>query len=419
MVRRYDPEQRFRFMRRVAALRAEASTSSLVAPASDDALWRLVRDSCQVEIPRAVHPDCEGRHIAPFTAFTDAFFGRQPTAVWIGSRGLGGKTFLLALLAASEAAWLGAPVSLFAGSEEQGRIAYSYLAEFWGRAGAPSQLLAGAPSKTELRLRNGGGVFLHRGSARSARGQHRPRLRIDEADEFKLARSDRTRIEVLDDALGQPMTQGGVSPQTLIASTWHHHDGAMALLLRRLREGELEGAVYEWCYKESMQRVVDGAAVGWLPESDFEAMRARMTSQQFAVEVALQEPRAEDLAIARDAVDAMWDPDFNEAVRRGRLSEPFRGAPGEYIELPCCRDYDPAEGPHRHDRYATGCDWGRKRDYTAIVTYRTDLDDGHWWLVGWRSIRGGPGHTWSSASTNGSSASPGWPPLTAPASVMS
>ena len=379
---------RLDFLREMAELRARAADHLRPAPRDDDELWVYVRETWGVEIPRLVHPDCSGVHAAPFTAFADAYFARIPTAVWIGSRGLGGKTFLLALLAATEAATLGAEVSILGGSEEQARIAYRYVGKFWGLTSAPRQLLERSSTRAELRLSNGGGIFVHRASSRSARGQHRPRLRVDEADEFKLARTDRSRIEVLDDALGQPMTQGEVSPQTLIASTWHHHDGAMARLLRRLRSGELDGAAYEWCYKESLRRTVADELVGWLPEADVEAMRGRMTRQQFEVEVALQEPRAEDLAIARGAVDEMWSERWNSAARAGVSAEPFRGAPGEYIELPCCAEYDPKEGPHRHHRYATGCDWGRKRDFTAIVTYRVDTESGNWWLVAWEIDQG-------------------------------
>ncbi len=379
---------RLKFVSRMAEVRAQSPTEVWPPPGNDQELWEYVRDTWGVEIPRLVHPDCEGRHRAPFAAFADAYFSRVSTTLWIGSRGLGGKTFLLALLTATEAATLGAEVSLLAGSEEQARIAFQYCGKFWELPSAPRRLLERSSTKAELRLSNGGGIYVHSASSRSARGQHRPRLRVDEADEFKLARTDRSRIEVLDDALGQPMTQGEVTPQTLIASTWHYHDGAMARLLRRIRSGELDGEAYEWCYKESLKRSVGGEPVGWLPESDVEAMRGRMTQQQFAVEVALQEPRAEDLAIARAAVDEMWSEDWNSAARAGASSAPFRGAPGEYIELPCCAEYDPEEGPHRHHRYATGCDWGRRRDFTVIVTYRTDFDDGHWWLVGWEADQG-------------------------------
>ena len=45
---------------------------------------------------------CEG-HVAPAQAFLDALFARAPVALWIASRGFGGKTSLLALLAAANA----------------------------------------------------------------------------------------------------------------------------------------------------------------------------------------------------------------------------------------------------------------------------------------------------------------------------
>ena len=45
---------------------------------------------------------CEG-HVAPAKAFCDALRARAPVALWIASRGFGGKTFLLALLAAANA----------------------------------------------------------------------------------------------------------------------------------------------------------------------------------------------------------------------------------------------------------------------------------------------------------------------------
>lgn len=48
-------------------------------------------------------------------------------------RGFAGKTFVLAVLAATEAVALGASVSLLAASEEQGRIGLDYLTRIWER----------------------------------------------------------------------------------------------------------------------------------------------------------------------------------------------------------------------------------------------------------------------------------------------
>ena len=58
---------------------------------------------------------------------------RVPFALWIGSRGLAGKTYLLGLLIATELATLGTGVSLFGGSREQAVIAFDYARRFWER----------------------------------------------------------------------------------------------------------------------------------------------------------------------------------------------------------------------------------------------------------------------------------------------
>ena len=355
-------------------------------PATDDELWQFVHDHFGESLVRDVHPDCVARgHVAPFTAFADAYFARVPLVLWIGSRGLAGKTYLLGLLIATEVATLGAGVSLFGGSREQAVIAFDYARRFWERD-TGGALPAARWQARGVAVANGGDLKVHATSRRSARGQHRPRLRIDEADEFELEKLNRERIRVLDDALGQPLPQGEVAAQIVIASTWHRADGPVTLLRQRLESGELVGQIQEWCYRESLQRVVDGVAVGWLEEGTVERKRGDLTREQFRVEVELQEPTAEDRAIDRDAVDRMWDVSFCE-VKDG-VPRPQQGDLGEYIEWPCCRDYDPAAGPHSWHRYATGCDWGRRRDLTAIVTYRTDVDDGFWWLVAWEVDRG-------------------------------
>ena len=61
---------------------------------------------------------CEG-HVAPAKAFCDALFARDPVALWIASRGFGGKTFLLALLAAANAILFETDVIILGGSGQQ------------------------------------------------------------------------------------------------------------------------------------------------------------------------------------------------------------------------------------------------------------------------------------------------------------
>src|SRR5437899_1401415 len=94
-------------------------------PDTDDELWWLVKAMFGVTIPRhAVCPD----HVAPFTAFADAYFGRnsldpdspiRSLALWHGSRGLSGKSFALSILGLTEAFLLGAKVNLLGGSLAQ------------------------------------------------------------------------------------------------------------------------------------------------------------------------------------------------------------------------------------------------------------------------------------------------------------
>ena len=69
----------------------------------DDELWTFLRDQLEIEVQREVHPDCRGKHVAPFEALADAYFGQVPLSLWIASRGFGGKTYLLAALAAVRA----------------------------------------------------------------------------------------------------------------------------------------------------------------------------------------------------------------------------------------------------------------------------------------------------------------------------
>ena len=375
------------------ARNAGKQTLLIDMPKDDEGLWNYVKDHWGIEIPREVHPDCVTRgHVSPFKAFADAYFVRVDTALWLGSRGLSGKTFMLALLAITEQVTLGAGVALIGGSREQSQLAHEYLKKFWELDNAPRYLLLTEPTKREIQLSNGGSSFVHAASTRSARGAHRPRLMLDEADEFDVDRiANPPKIKVLDDAMGQPMEQegaGGVTviPQTVISSTHHKANGPVTLLLKRISEGELDATKYEWCYKETMRRPHptergdDGelVTIGWLSPDEVGRMRGRMNSMQFRIEVELQEPSVEGRAIDSDAVDFLFNEEWGT----------YAGVRGEYLEFPCCDIYviaqrryalDPtAEEPRPcvQHQYVTGADWGRKRDLTAIVTYRVDIPAG-------------------------------------------
>lgn len=397
-------EARFirQYIKRMGAEReriAEDGAIQWEAPQTRDELWEKVRDTWGVEIPREVHPDCVHRgHVAPFTAFADSFFAETeigaliPVSLWLGSRGLSGKTFLLALLAISEQVWLGSEVSLLGGSLEQSQKAHAYTREFWENPNAPHHLLLADPTERRIRLRNGGEEFVHTASTKSVRGAHPQRLRPDEADEMDM--------DVLDSAMGMPMSKNGVRSQVTITSTHHKAKGPVTELKRRMKDGEQDIKLYEWCLMESLQRTNDkGEIVGWLSPEEAELAERRMPHRMWLVEVLLQEPSVEDRAIKSSAIDTAFEPIYGK----------FDGKIGEYIEVPCCKVYierlakytetpwdfgfkKPA--PCRHHQYVTGIDWGRIRDHTVIVTYRTDGADGRWWMVAWESLAGDTESDW-------------------------
>src|SRR3982750_4551276 len=85
-------------------------------PQDDDELWWTVFGLWGYRIPRVAV--CPG-HVAPFTAFCDAYFARSTTAIWKASRGLGGKSRTLGILGLTEAALLGCEVSILGGSSAQ------------------------------------------------------------------------------------------------------------------------------------------------------------------------------------------------------------------------------------------------------------------------------------------------------------
>ena len=101
-------------------------------------------------------------------------------SVWIGSRGLAGKSFLLALLGLTEAVTLGASVNILGGSGEQAKRVHEYMEDFWKKKTAPHSLLMSDPTKRETRLIHGNKIQALMASQASVRGGHPQRLRLDE-----------------------------------------------------------------------------------------------------------------------------------------------------------------------------------------------------------------------------------------------
>jgi hypothetical protein len=277
--------------------------------------------------------------VAPFTAFADAYFARHPVVLWQGSRGLAGKSFLLATLAWLEMVALGAGVSLLGGSGAQSKNVNRYIGRFWSTPLAPRHLLVqGEPGSYETHLTNGGYCRALLASQTSVRGPHVPRLRLDEVDEMALP--------IFDAAMGQPMEgREQIPAQTVLSSTHQNPDGTWTEVKKR---AEAKGwPRYLWCYRETQQ------PHGWLPAAEVARKRFELTDAMWQVEVEQQEPSATDRAITPEAVEAMFDAALGV----------WPGDEGAEIEI---------EPPVAYGVYTTGADWGKKHDRSATVTIRLD-----------------------------------------------
>lgn len=311
-------------------------------PETDEELWEFVDLVWGVRIPRVAV--CPG-HVAPFTAFADAYFCRAQVDIWKASRGFGGKSHLLALLAVTEALTLAADVNVLGGSAAQSLNVHEHTGKFWTAPLAPTHMLLGDPTKYDTNLVNGAHIRALMASQRSVRGPHPQRLRLDEIDEMELA--------ILEAAQGQPMDalrQGKmVLSQTVMSSTHQYPDGTMTAMMRRATEKGW--SLKLWCYKESMGTKDDP---GWLTERQVESKRMEIPVHMWDTEYELQEPAFEGRAIDSAAVDRMFD--INKGKFDGRLDEKLyyaKRVPGA--------------------TYITGVDWAKESDYTIISTYRTDV----------------------------------------------
>ena len=308
---------------------------------TDDELWDAVRDQTGIAIPRVkVCPD----HVAPFTAFADAFFSRHRNIVWHASRGFGGKSVLLATLSFMEGVEQGAAVNLLGGSGEQSQRVHGYMTgedtnlprTFWGYYGAPKDLLLTDPTKKETRLSNGGRIVVLQASTRSVRGPHPQKLRLDECDEMTM--------EIFNAATGQTMSARGIPAQTVMSSTHQYAAGTFTEILRMANERSWP--VYTWCYKETAQ--------GWLPQTEIDEKRGDVSLAMWEVEYDLQEPNPGARAIDPEKVKLMFDKSLGEVS--GEL-----------------RRYYEFEKPEKGAVYVHGADWARKIDNTVIISLRIDV----------------------------------------------
>ena len=290
---------------------------------------------------------CPG-HVAPAQAFCDALRARASVALWIASRGFGGKTFLLALLAAANAILFETDVIILGGSGQQSLRVVEHLHRLWAAGQVPRAWLASEPSLTKTTLAWGNTIQALTASQPAVRGAHPTRLLLDEIDEMKLP--------ILEAAQGQPMDRDGVRAQTVMSSTHQHPDGTVTAMRRRA--AEMGWPVSEWCYRETL------APHGWLTADQVVRKQAELSRTMWAVEYELQEPSAEGRAIDPPAVERMFDATLGTHIPAGDLAHTWRGQPGPPAE----RAWPDPAGAW----YCIGVDWAQKRHDTVAVVVRCD-----------------------------------------------
>lgn len=270
---------------------------------------------------------CEHRgHRTPHEAFHDAYFGRCPVAVWKASRGFGGKSFTLALLAMTEAITLKADVNVLGGSGEQSKRILDSQVKLWQFPNAPRGALNSEPGAMRSELRWGNKIVALLASQKSVRGPHPQRLRMDEVDEMDQ--------DILRSALGQPMSKGPVLSQVVLSSTHQYADGTMTWALEQARI--MGWPIYEWCLEETRE-----ANGGWVAETEIVRKRATMTILDWETEVELQEPTNEDPAIFPEIVGKLFDAQY-------------------HLEA----------APEPGGKYAHGADWAKSVNLTSITSLR-------------------------------------------------
>jgi hypothetical protein len=329
-------------------------------PVDDESLWWTVRVLFGVTIPRTrVCPD----HVAPFTAFADAYFGRNSLlpgsprsgmGIWHASRGLAGKSKTLSVLGLILAYLKGADITILGGSMAQSVNVHDYMRAAMEREALQGMVLD--QTSTKISLTNKGRVRPLTASQRTVRGPHPSILLMDEVDEMELA--------IYDAALGQPMPQPNylgetVATYTVVSSTWQNPEGTFTEILRRAEERDTQ--VYQWCYRESSNSVD-----GWLTEQTIQDKRDSVSAEMFRIEYDLGEPAIGNRAFDGAAVERAFSLKFNP-------TEPLGTGTG-WLSEKTSKDFEEytfAE-PLRHGTYVACADWGKEADKTVIWVARVD-----------------------------------------------
>lgn len=280
------------------------------------------------------------RHQSPWDFFRDVYFSTSERSVFVlkGSRGLAGKSYLMALLGTVIATTLRGDVTILGGSSQQSDRVHGAMAKFWAAPNAPRELVE-QTTTTKTTFKGAHTIEALTASQRSVRGPHPLLLILDEVDEMEW--------KIFEASMGQTMDQHGYPGRTALGSTHQYADKTMSKILAMA--AEKGWPVYEWCWRETCE------PHGWLTVQQVERKRREMTEEMWRVEVELGEPSIEGRAIATEKVERMFMGAEITAL----------GAP----EFPYAEFEPPVQGAH----YVTGGDWGRTKDFVEIATLRDDV----------------------------------------------
>jgi hypothetical protein len=314
-------------------------------PENDDELWQTVHTMWGVTIPRHTcgNPD----HTPPFQAFADAYFNRGTIALWHGSRGLSGKSFMLGILGLTKAVLLGTEVNLLGGSLSQSTNLHIHMRNALDYINAPRYMVE-VESASLIKFTNKAKIHPLTASQKTVRGPHPPFLLLDEIDEMAL--------DIFDAALGQPMPQKNYlgeiqQPYTVACSTWQNPEGTFTEVRRRFEENG--NPIVQWCYQCSANPID-----GWLGQDTIDQKKREIPAEMWRTEYELGEPAIGNRAFNPEAVDRMFSLPM----------EPLREKVAKDFE-----EYTFKE-PERDGFYVASADWGKEQDYTVISVWRGDRD---------------------------------------------
>lgn len=300
---------------------------------------------------------CPG-HTAPGTAICDAYFARSPFAVWLASRGFGGKSTALGALTLMELI-AGMDIITLGGSAQQSARVLEVMNKGWDHRAlyevqgktvelaAPLWALKKRPNTEQTQTIWNNRARALAASETSVRGEHPQRLRLDEVDAMDM--------RTYNSAQGMPLDSADFQHQTVASSTRQNSGGTMDQVMEWAEEQGYPVAI--WCYRENM--ISNG---GFITEEQLERKRKSVPAKMFLIEFENQEPASEGKLFEKAVLDEFFNKDL------GQVDDQI----GEELYF---EEYE-EEG-----EYVVAADWARDNDFTVISVWRYDTSPAR--LVAW------------------------------------